>query len=376
MSPVPMDDTSSTVSPRAVDPMHVEHRGRRLVSFGGCDYLRLSWHPSVRQAARDAIDRWGLDAAASRTTTGNLALYGELEKSLARFFRAEAALLTPSGYLAPIVAAQAMAGRFSHALLDDGSHGCLHDAAGMLGCPVVRFRRDDPEALAAAAHGCGAGAKLLVLAHGLSPLDGSVRPLDRYLAAVPSDAWMLVDDAHGAGVLGPKGRGAVESLGLDRSRVVLTVTLSKAFGCHGGAVLGPRWLRASAFATSRAFGGGTPLPPPMAAAALEAVRVMQDSGPARARLAANAARVREVLTGPDADPVLRPGPMFCVAPATTAGSARLRRGLLAAGIFPPLIRYRNGPAAHFFRFAVSSAHGGEPIGRLRDVLARFLATER
>ncbi|MEI6358145.1 MAG: hypothetical protein WCP53_13755, partial [Verrucomicrobiota bacterium] len=88
------------------------------------------------------------------------------------------------------------------------------------------------------------------------------------------------------------------------------------------------------------------------------------------------ARVREVLTGPDADPVLRPGPMFCVAPATPAGLARLRRGLLAAGILPPLIRYRNGPAAHFFRFAVSSAHGGEPIGRLRDVLAGFLATER
>ena len=86
-----MDDTSSTVSPRAVDPTHVVHRGRRLVSFGGCDYLRLSWHPFVRQAARDAIDEWGLDAAASRSTTGNLALYGELEKSLARFFRAEAA---------------------------------------------------------------------------------------------------------------------------------------------------------------------------------------------------------------------------------------------------------------------------------------------
>ena len=326
------------------------------MSFSGCDYLRLSWHPSVRQAAKDAIDEWGLDTAASRITTGDLALYRELEKSLARFFRAEAAVLTPSGYMAPIVAAQAMAGRFTHALLDDGSHGCLHDAAGMLGCPVVPFRHDDAEALAAAAHVCGTGAKLLVLAHGLSPLDGSVRPLDRYLAAVPSDAWMLVDDAHGAGVLGPKGRGVVGSLGLDQSRVVLTMTLSKAFGCHGGAVLGPRWLRASAFATSRAFGGGTPLPPPMAAAAMESVRIMQDSVPARARLAANAARAREVLAGPDADPFLRPGPMFCVAPATPEGLARLRRGLLDAGIFPPLIRYRNGPAGRFFRFEIGRAH--------------------
>ncbi len=113
----------------------------------------------------------------------------------------------------------------------------------------------------------------------------------------------------------------------------------------------------------------------MAAAALEAVRIMQDSGPARARLAANAASVREVLASPDADPVQRPGPMFCVAPGTPAGLARLRRGLLAAGIFPPLIRYRDGPAGDFFRFAVSSAHSSEQIGRLREVLGRFLARE-
>jgi len=177
---------------------YVRYRGRKLAYFSGCDYFRLASHPKVIAALQTGVKRYGLNVAASRMTTGNHVLYGELEAELAGFFGAQSALLVSSGYMTNLVAAQALAGSYSHALVDEGAHTSLADAARLLDCPVLRFKSRDAEALKQAVRRCGPQARLLVLTDGMFSHDGSAAPLAEYLEILPRDALLLVDDAHGA----------------------------------------------------------------------------------------------------------------------------------------------------------------------------------
>src|SRR5579859_697018 len=133
----------------------VRWRGRELIYFSGCDYFRLARDTRVAAAARKALARHGLSVSASRVTTGNHAIYLELEAALAEFFDAESTLVFPDGYLAPMAVAQALAGEFSHVLVDESAHGALVDAAKFMRCPVKKFRHREAEDLARVARGCG-----------------------------------------------------------------------------------------------------------------------------------------------------------------------------------------------------------------------------
>src|SRR5438445_2633403 len=201
-----------------VDRTYVRSRNRKLSYFSGCDYFRLASHPKVVAALQDGVKKYGLNVAASRLTTGNHILYQRLEQSLAEFFHVPSALLVPTGYMSNLVAAQALTGNFSHALLDAESHPSLSDAARFLDCPVLRFEHQNSEDLTRSVRRCGAGAKLILLTEGLFSRDGSVAPLTEYLRRLPKDAWMLVDDAHGAGVLGRTGQGSLDQAGVPRRR--------------------------------------------------------------------------------------------------------------------------------------------------------------
>ena len=119
---------------------YVRRHGQMLTYFSGCDYFRLASHPKVLQAVNSGLKLHGLNVSASRLTTGNHALYLKLENDLLRFFGAEAALLTNSGYVTNLVVAQSLAGHFSHALVDERAHAALQDAARFLDCPVLPFK--------------------------------------------------------------------------------------------------------------------------------------------------------------------------------------------------------------------------------------------
>ncbi len=221
----------------------VRFRNRTLAYFSGCDYFRLASHPEVIAAFQTGVRKYGLNVAASRLTTGNHQLYAELEEQLTAFFKAETATLVSTGYLTNLVVAQALAGNFSHALIDEKAHPSLLDAARFLDCPVLQFRHRDAKEVARAVSRCGPGAKLILLTDGMFSHDGSTAPLAEYLKVLPSDALLLVDDAHGAGVLGKTGKGSIEHAGVGRRRMIQTMTLSKAFGTYGGAILGTTALR-------------------------------------------------------------------------------------------------------------------------------------
>lgn len=353
-----------------IERTYVLWRRRKLSYFSGCDYFRLSSHPKVMAAISDGLKRYGLSVAASRLTTGNHTLYRALEERLANFFQAEAALLVPSGYAANLAVAQALAGRFSHALIDQGSHPSLCDAAGMLECSVRKFRHKSASDLAILVRRCGAKARLMVLTDGMFSRDGSVAPLKEYLKVLPRHAALLVDDAHGAGVLGANGRGSVEHAGAKVRGIIQTVTLSKAMGVYGGVILGSDALRQKVLERSNLFVGSTPLPLPIANAALQALKILESQKANRARLVRNGRYVKSALRKIGLALPETPGPIVALRASNVVAAAKVKRILLGAGIYPPFITYPGGPASGYFRFVISSEHSLVQLDNLIKAITR------
>ena len=354
-----------------VERTFVRFRNRKLSYFSGCDYFRLASHPKIIQALKVGVSRYGLSVSASRLTTGNHTLYEELEKDLARFFAAPTALLVGSGYLANLAVAQALSGQFSHALVDEQSHPSLSDAARFLDCPVLRFKHRSTADLQLAIARCGPDAKLILLTDGMFSRDGSAAPLKEYLEILPVDAQLLVDDAHGAGVLGKTGKGTLEHAGVRREQVIQTVTLSKAFGTFGGAVLCSPALRNRIISQSELFAGSTPLPLPLANAARQACRLLRTGQKMKEQLSSNSEGTKEQLRSACLPLPHTPGPIVALTTEDAKAKARLERALLAAQIYPSFIKYPGGPQEGYFRFVISSEHTKAQLERLTKVLGAF-----
>jgi 8-amino-7-oxononanoate synthase len=356
-----------------IERTYVRYRNRKLSYFSGCDYFRLASHPEVIAALKEGLQKYGLNVAASRLTTGNHVLYGKLEEKLAGFFGAESALLVSGGYVTNLIVAQALAGSFSHAIVDEKAHPSLWDAARMLDCPVVKFRHRDMEDLEQAVRRCGPGARLMLMTDGMFAHDGSAAPLGKYLKILPKDAVILVDDAHGAGVLGKTGKGSVEHEGVSRKRIIQTVTLSKGFGTYGGAILGAESLRKGIIEHSKMFMGSTPLPLPLANAAMRSMQIMKKGKSLRGRLVTNVKFVKEALCSAGKLPEITPGPIVPVVPRSVRDATKMGEGLLKAGIYPPFVKYATGPANGYFRFVISSEHSREQLRKLVEVLMKGVA---
>ena len=155
-----------------------------------------------------------------------------------------------------------LAGQFSHALIDERAHVALRDAARFLDCPVLKFKHRNVDDFAGTLRLCGRGARPIVLTDGMFPHDGSIAPLGAYLKLLPRDGLPLVDDAHGAGTLGRTGKGTIELENVSRECVIQCVTLSKAFGVYGGAVLCSRAMRQRIVERSHIFVGRRGRPSP------------------------------------------------------------------------------------------------------------------
>jgi 7-keto-8-aminopelargonate synthetase-like enzyme len=358
-----------TVSPtlQQVDRTYVRYQGRKLSYFAGCDYFRLASHPEVLKAAAIGLKKYGLNVAASRMTTGNHELYEQLEKSLVDFFGAETATLASNGYAPNLMVAQALAGQYSHALIDEHAHGCLLDAARLLDCPAIKFKHGSADDLARILKRLG-GVNPIVLSDGMFSHDGSIAPIGKYLAVLPPGGTLLLDDAHGAGTLGKSGRGTPEEAGISSKRIIQTVTLSKAFGVYGGAVLGSRKLREAIVARSRIFVGNTPLPLPLASAAIKSIAILKADRNLRTRLAENTAYVRHELALHGIPVSNTPGPIIPLIPKNRPETEHLKRRLLANGIYPSFIKYPGGPKSGYFRFVISSEHTPPQLTALVNVL--------
>jgi 8-amino-7-oxononanoate synthase len=259
----------------------------QVLDLASNDYLGLARHPEVTEAAARAARVWGAGSTGSRLVTGSTELHSELEDELAAFCGFEAALVFSSGYAANLAAVTALAPHGSLVVSDAGNHASLID-----GCRLARGRtrvvpHADPEAVRKELDGrSGPG---LMVTDAVFSVDGDAAPLARLAEECrEAGAGLLVDDAHGLGVLGAGGRGTVHAAGLaGEDDVVVTVTLSKSLGAQGGAVLGPASVISHLVNCARTFIFDTGLAPAAAGAALAALRLLR-------REPERAARSREV----------------------------------------------------------------------------------
>ena len=216
--------------------------------------------------------------------------------------------------------------------IDEFAHGALVDAARMLDCPAKKFKHRNAADLAKLVSKSGRSARPIVLTDGMFSHDGSVAPLREYLKILPPHGMVLVDDAHGAGVLGATGKGTLEFEGVSRKRIIQCATLSKAFGAYGGVVLASRDFRKKILTRSQTFVGTTPLPPPLAGAALAALKILRNEPARRKRLFRNLALVRTKFRAAGWEISETPGPIVRLAAMKATEATALKKRLLAAGI--------------------------------------------
>lgn len=359
--------TSEFAEPlQQIDRTSVLWRGRKLTYFAGCDYLRLSSHPAVLKAARDCLDRFGLNVAASRKTTGNHRIYSQLETAIRRFFHSESSVISSTGYFTNVIAAQGLRGAVDLVFIDQRAHGSLRDAALVLGCRVIEFNHRDPSDLERKLSQATPRTRVALMTDGMFSQDGSIAPLGEYRAVLGPRALLWVDDAHAGGIIGPQGRGTAQLWRLEKGNFLQTVTFSKAFGTYGGAILCESRIATMISDKSAAVGGNTPTPLPLAYATIASLQLCNSE--VRKKLFDNIKLFWQRLGSPEPEFL---SPIVSFAPKNPVV---LRRKLLAASIYPPYIHYPGGPVQGYFRFALSAEHSAPQISTLAKVLVPCLAS--
>jgi 8-amino-7-oxononanoate synthase len=352
-----------------IDSVWVEREGRRMISFSCNDYLGLSHHPAVKAAAVAAINLYGAGAGASRLVTGDHPLYGRLEARLAELKRTEAACVFGSGYLANTGIIPTFAGPGDLVVVDELAHACIWAGARLSGAQVLAFRHNDVGDLAARlARSRGAAGRALVATDGVFSMDGDIAPLDAISqAAREHDAWLLVDDAHGLGVLGG-GAGAARLF--PDARIDLHMgTLSKAIGGYGGYVCATAPAIALIKMRARTLVYTTGLPPASVAAALAALDVIADEPARVAAPLAKARRFTAALELPEAQSAIVPIVLGAAETALAAAAAMEAEGLLVVPIRPPTVP----PGTARLRVAFTAGHADATVDRLAEAVRPWLA---
>jgi len=270
--------------------------GQRLLVMGSNNYLGLAAHPTVVAAAQEAEGRWGAGATGSRLTTGSFALHEELEAALAALKGSEAALLFTSGYLAATGTIPALAGRGDLILSDALNHACLIDGCRLSGAEVRIFRHADAEHVCELLTDRASFRRCLIVTDGVFSMDGDIAPLpDLHRLSREHNAWLMVDDAHATGVLGPNGGGTAEHFGLHPGDIIHMGTLSKALGTQGGFIAGPSVLIDYLQNRARSFIFDTALAPGATGAAIAALKIVRNEPERRMRLQTNSRMLREIV---------------------------------------------------------------------------------
>ena len=309
-----------------------------LLDLAGNDYLGLSSDPRIVEGAVAATRVWGVGSTGSRLVTGTTALHGELEAELAAFVGAQAALVFSSGYLANLGVVTALSGPGTLIVSDAANHASLVDACRLARARIAVTPRDDPAAVDALL-AARTEERALVVTDSVNSVDGAFAPLGELHAVCRArGALLVVDEAHGLGVVGPGGRGLLAEHGLaGADDIVATVTLSKALGSQGGAVVGAAAVIAHLVDTARSFIFDTGLAPACVGAALAALRVLK-AEPDRPAAILRAAAALAAATGVPAPPsavvsVVLGEPDIAVA----AAAACAERGVRVGCFRPPSV---------------------------------------
>ena len=342
--------------------------GERVADFASNDYLGLAADPRLARAAAAVLQAEGMGAGAARLISGNHPLHDALERALAHFKGCERALLFPSGYMANIGAIPALVGPGDVIYSDALCHASLIDGCRLSKAAIRVFPHADLDALAGMlADDRHAFRRALIVVEGVFSMDGDLFPLEGLVPlARRFDAWTYVDDAHGTGVLGATGAGSVEQCDVTGQIDVIVGTLGKAMGTSGAYVTGSRPLVDYLTSRARSFIFTTGTPPAVAAATLEALRLVQVESWRREAVRDRARRLRDRLRAAGREaPGMSDGHIVPIMVGDVGATMRLvgemrRRGFLVGGVRPPTV----APGTSRLRVSVSAVHPMELVDAL------------
>jgi 8-amino-7-oxononanoate synthase len=349
--------------------------GRAVLNFASNDYLGLANHARLRDAAHAAIDEFGVGAGASPLVTGHLRLHERAEERFAAFSRLPRALLFASGYAANLGILTSLCDRHSEIFADRLNHACLVDGARLSRATSTRYPHLDLAALAAQLAASRAEVKV-VATDTVFSMDGDVADVRGLLALCEHhDAWLVLDDAHGIGVLGATGRGALEFFDVQSPRIVYMATLGKALGGYGAFVAGAPEVVEWLVQRARTYIYSTALPPVAAAAAIAALDLV-DAQPqlvSRLRQRIEEFRAASAAIGlrlAAASTAIQPIVLGEAAWAVDASQRLLEQGFLVPAIRPPTVP----EGTSRLRVSLSAAHSPEDVEQLANALAAILAS--
>lgn len=328
--------------------------GREVLLFAGSNYLDLAQHPQVMAAAERATKEWGCAAGGSRLITGNLACHEALEAELAEFFDREAALAFNTGYMANVGVIPAIVGPGDVLVSDELNHASIIDGAKLARCEVAVFKHGDVDSFAETLKAVraapskrrdGRSPRVLVAVDGVYSMDGDLAPIaEMTKLAHEADAVVLLDDAHGTGTIGPRGRGTAEAAGVLGEVDILMGTLGKSIGSFGAFVAGSARMRDLFVNTARSFIFSCALAPAQVEASRASLRLIDAEPWRRERLTANCERLRGRL---DAAGITTAPSTTHILPVVLGENDRTMavcEALLARGFYAQGIRHPSVPA--------------------------------
>ncbi len=356
---------------RTIDsPMdgHIVVDGREMLNFCANNYLGLANHPRLREAAKRAIDTYGIGPGAVRTIAGTMSLHVQLEQRLAAFKGAEAVITLQSGFTANLATIPALVGRGDVIFSDQLNHASIIDGCRLSRANIVGYAHNDVDDLRRKIAETTEYGRRLIVTDGVFSMDGDIAPLpELYEVAKEHDILLMVDDAHGEGVLGRGGRGIVDHFGLHGKVDIEVGTMSKAFGVVGGIVAGRRviidWLRQRA----RPFLFSSAMTAPDTAACLEAVELLEESEDLVKRLWTNATFMKEQLRAMGFDIGRSTTPIIPLMLGEAPVAQHFSRQLFENGVFAMAIGYPTvAKGAARIRVMNTAAHSDADLERALD----------
>ncbi|MBM4295966.1 MAG: 8-amino-7-oxononanoate synthase [Deltaproteobacteria bacterium] len=348
----------------------VRVNGRVLLNLSSNDYLGLSQDPRLVAAAQEAAARWGAGSGASRLVAGNLALHEAVEERLAAFKGVEAAVIFSTGYMANVGAISALVGPGDVIFSDRLNHASIYDGIKLSGAALERFPHRDLNRLERLLQGTS-GKKRLIITDSVFSVDGDLAPLADLVALRERyGVWLMIDEAHATGVLGPGGAGLAQGLGLTDQVDIHMGTFSKALGSLGGYVAGDRRLIDYLHNRARSFIYSTALPPPVLGAIDQALKIAAGEPERRRYLLEEADKFRRGLAAAGLDTL---GSETQIVPVLVGENSRTlefaqalqNRGLMAVGLRPPTVP----PGKARVRFSLSAAHAREDLAQALETIA-------
>lgn len=346
------------------------------IMVGSNNYLGLTHHPRVLEAARQALVRFGSGATGSRFLNGTLSLHYELEERLARFFHKEAALVFTTGYQANVGVLSALVGRDDHLFIDRRDHASIVDGARLSYGQVHRYSHNDPAALNKQLGNVSTDAGKLVVTDGVFSMEGTIADLPRLVAVAKAHgSAVLVDEAHAVGVCGATGAGTVEHFGLSDQVDLIMGTFSKSLASVGGVIAGSDaviyWLRHH----SRALIYTASMPPASVAGVLAALDVLRDEPERRERLWANTRRVADGIRSLGFDVGATQTPIIPVLIGEIMAVGHAWRALFDSGVFThPIVPPAVPANSCRLRVSMSADHSDEQIERVLGAFEQLART--